>query len=141
MSAPPSGPEGGPAGPGGPVAVSGQPVGPYRPVVRAGDWVIISGQIGAAPGPDGTPELVEGGTAAQLRQVLANVSNVLAQEGATLADVVKTTVFLVDMSEFPLLNEIWIETWPEPRPTRSAIGVAALPLGARIEVEAWAYKP
>ncbi len=109
--------------------------------MRAGDWVVISGQIGAAPGPDGVPQLVEGGTAAQLRQVLTNVSNVLAQQGASLADVVKTTVFLVDMSEFALLNEIWVETWPEPRPARSAIGVASLPRGACIEVEAWAYRP
>ncbi len=116
-------------------------MGPYRPVVRVGDWVITSGQIGAVPGPDGAPQLVEGGTAAQLQQALANVAAVLSQHGATLADVVKTTVFLVDMSEFALLNGIWIETWPEPRPTRSAIGVAALPMGARVEVEAWAYKP
>jgi 2-iminobutanoate/2-iminopropanoate deaminase len=122
-------------------AQGGRPVGPYRPVVRAGDFVVTSGQIGAVPGPDGTPQLVDGGTAAQLRQVLQNVSNVLAKEGATLADVVKTTVFLVDMAEFALLNEIWVETWPEPRPSRSAIGVAALPMGARVEVEAWAYKP
>ncbi len=109
--------------------------------MRAGDWVVTSGQIGAVPGPGGTPQLVEGGTAAQLRQVLANVSDVLSREGASLADVVKTTVFLVDMSEFSLLNEIWVEIWPEPRPSRSAIGVAALPLGARVEVEAWAFKP
>lgn len=122
-------------------AQGGKAVGPYSPVLRAGDWVVISGQVGALPGPDGTPRLVEGGTAAQLRQVLANVSSVLAKEGAALADVVKTTVFLVDMSEFAMLNAIWVETWPEPRPTRSAIGVASLPLGARIEVEAWAYKP
>lgn len=130
MSAPEAGP-----------AQGGRPVGPYRPVVRAGDLVICSGQVGAVPGPDGAPQLVDGGTGAQLRQALTNVSNVLEKEGATLADVVKTTVFLVDMSEFALLNEIWIETWPEPRPSRSAIGVASLPLGARIEVEAWAYKP
>ncbi len=119
----------------------GRPVGPYRPVVRVGDWVVTSGQVGAAPGPDGAPQLVDGGTAAQLRQALANVSAVLSQHGATLADVVKTTVFLVDMSEFALLNGIWVETWPEPRPTRSAVGVAALPMGARVEVEAWAFKP
>lgn len=122
-------------------ARGGRPVGPYRPAVRAGDWVVISGQVGAVPGPGGGPQLVEGGTAAQLRQALANVSNVLAQQGATLADVVKASVFLVDMSEFALVNEIWVETWPEPRPARSAIGVAALPLGARVEVEVWAYKP
>jgi len=129
-----------PAGhPGEPQAA--RPVGPYRPVVRAGDWVVSSGQIGAAPGPDGTPRLVEGGTAAQLRQALDNLAAVLAQEGASLADVVKTTVFLVDMSEFALLNEVWVEIWPEPRPSRSAVGVMALPMRARIEVEAWAYKP
>jgi 2-iminobutanoate/2-iminopropanoate deaminase len=122
-------------------AQGGRPVGPYRAVVRAGDWVVTSGQVGAVPGPDGAPRLVGDGTAGQLRQVLANVSTVLAQEGATLADVVKTTVFLVDMSEFALLNEIWVETWPEPRPSRSAVGVASLPMGARIEVEAWAYRP
>jgi 2-iminobutanoate/2-iminopropanoate deaminase len=103
--------------------------------------VVTSGQIGAVPGPDGTPQLVEGGTAAQLRQVLTNVSGVLAQHGASLADVVKATVFLVDMSEFALVNEIWAQIWPEPRPARSAIGVAALPMGARVEVEAWAHRP
>ena len=115
-----------------------RPVGPYRPVVRAGEWVVTSGQIGVEPGPDGTPHLVEGGTAAQARQALANLSAVLETEGATLADVVKTTVFLVDMSDFAALNELWVETFPEPRPARSAVGVASLPLGARVEVEAWA---
>ncbi|MGC8470869.1 MAG: RidA family protein [Acidimicrobiales bacterium] len=119
----------------------GRPVGPYRPAVRAGDWVVTSGQIGAVPGPDGSPQLVEGGTAGQLRQALANVASVLGVEGATLADVVKTTVFLVDMAEYALVNEVWLERWPEPRPTRSAIGVASLPMGARVEVEAWAYAP
>ncbi len=121
--------------------MSGKPVGPYTPVQRVGDWVVTSGQVGAVPGADGRPQLVEGGTGAQLRQALANVETLLSNEGATLADVVKTTVFLADMSDYGELNEIWIETWPEPRPTRSAIGVAALPLGARVEVEAWAYKP
>jgi 2-iminobutanoate/2-iminopropanoate deaminase len=119
----------------------GKPVGPYRAVVRAGDWVVTSGQVGAVPGPDGSPQLVAEGTAAQLRQALANVATVLAAQGAALTDVVKTTVFLVDMSEFALVNEIWVEHWPEPRPSRSAIGVAALPMGARVEVEAWAYRP
>ncbi|MHB1555529.1 MAG: RidA family protein [Acidimicrobiales bacterium] len=133
MTAP--GPPAGAPGPG------GRPVGPYRPAVRAGDWVVTSGQIGAAPGPDGILQLVEGGSAGQLRQALANLRSVLAEEGATLADVVKTTVFVVDMSEYALVNEIWIETWPAPRPARSAIGVASLPLGARVEVEAWAYAP
>ena len=120
-------------------AGSVRPAGPYTPVVRAGDWLIVSGQVGATPGPDGAPQIVDGGTAAQLRQALSNLIRLLEGEGASLAQVAKATVFLVDMTEFGALNEIWMETFPEPRPARSAIGVAALPLGARIEVEAWAY--
>ena len=116
-------------------------VGPYRPVVRAGDWVVTSGQIGIVAGPDGSPRLVEGGTAAQVRQALDNLTSVLAGEGATLADVVKATVFLVDMADFGVLGEAWVAAFPEPRPARSAVGVAALPMGAAVEVEAWAYKP
>ncbi len=117
------------------------PIGPYRPVLRAGDWVITSGQLGAAPGPDGTPVVVPGGTVAELRRALENVVAVLATEGATLDDVVKTTLFLVDMADFADVNAVWIETFGRHRPTRSAVAVAALPLGARVEVEAWAYAP
>jgi 2-iminobutanoate/2-iminopropanoate deaminase len=116
-------------------------VGPYSPVRRAGDWVITSGQVGVATDSGGTASLVEGGTVAELRQVLQNVADVLAVEGATLSDVVKTTVFLLDMSEFGVMNEVWVEYFSENRPTRSAVAVAALPIGARIEVEAWAYAP
>jgi len=89
----------------------------------------------------GTAGLVEGGTVAELHQVLQNVAEVLAIEGATLSDVVKTTVFLLDMSEFAALNEVWVQYFTENRPTRSAVAVVALPIGARIEVEAWAYAP
>ncbi|MGH9087769.1 MAG: RidA family protein [Acidimicrobiales bacterium] len=117
------------------------PVGPYSPAVRAADWVVTSGQLGLAPGADGAPVLVDGGTGPQLRRALANVAAVLAAEGADLVDVVKATVFLVDMDDFALMNEIWVELLPAPRPTRSAVGVAALPLGARVEVEVWAYAP
>jgi 2-iminobutanoate/2-iminopropanoate deaminase len=103
--------------------------------------VVTSGQLGLAPGPGGAPALVEGGTAAELRQALANLASVLAEEGATLADVVKTTLFVLDMGEFALVNDIWCEVFGDPRPTRSAVAVAALPLGARVEVEAWALAP
>jgi 2-iminobutanoate/2-iminopropanoate deaminase len=116
-------------------------VGPYSPVRRVGGWVITSGQVGVATDVSGTPRLVEGGTMSQLRQALDNVAEVLSGEGATLADVVKTTVFLLDMSEFAAVNEVWVEYFTENRPTRSAVAVAALPLGALIEVEAWAYAP
>jgi 2-iminobutanoate/2-iminopropanoate deaminase len=72
---------------------------------------------------------------------MANLRGVLAAEGATLADVVKATVFLVDMDDFALMNQIWVEEFADDRPARSAVAVAALPLGARVEVEAWAYRP
>lgn len=118
-----------------------RPVGPYSPARRAGDWVVTSGQVGLAPGPDGAPRLVEGGTAAELRQALANLAAVLAGEGAGLGDVVKTTLFLADMADYALANEVWVEVFGDPRPARSAVAVAALPLGARVEVEAWAWVP
>lgn len=118
-----------------------RPVGPYSPVLRVGEWVVTSGQVGVAPGADGAPSLVEGGTVAELRQALANLAEVLGRQGATLADVVKTTVFLVDMADYSAVNEVWTEVFAEHRPTRSAVAVVALPLGARVEVEAWAHGP
>ena len=116
-------------------------VGPYSPVRRVGDWVITSGQVGVEDDGTGAARLVEGGTVAELRQALQNAAEVLAIEGATLSDVVKTTVYLLDMSEFAAVNDVWVEYFTGDRPTRSAVAVAALPLGARIEVEAWAYAP
>ncbi|HEY1446269.1 MAG TPA: Rid family hydrolase [Acidimicrobiales bacterium] len=116
-------------------------VGPYSPVRRVGDWVITSGQVGIATDDDGKAALVAGGTVPQLHQALQNVAEVLAVEGATLGDVVKTTLYLVDMSEFVAVNEVWVEYFPSNRPTRSAVAVAALPIAARVEVEAWAYAP
>jgi 2-iminobutanoate/2-iminopropanoate deaminase len=110
-------------------------------VRRVGDWVITSGQVGLGTDEEGKPALVPGGTLAQLRQALTNVIEVLAVEGATLSDVVKTTLYLMDMSEFAAVNEVWVEFFTENRPTRSAVAVAALPIGARVEVEAWAYAP
>jgi 2-iminobutanoate/2-iminopropanoate deaminase len=118
-----------------------RPVGPYAPLRRAGHWVVTSGQLGVTPGPDGTPALVDGGTAAQLRQALANLDALLSAEGLGANDVVKTTLFLVDMDDFAAANEVWLSYFSDQRPTRSAVAVAALPLGARAEVEAWAYSP
>jgi 2-iminobutanoate/2-iminopropanoate deaminase len=116
-------------------------VGPYSPVRRVGDWVITSGQVGLAADGGGAAALVPGGTLAELRQALLNVAEVLAVEGATLGDVVKTTLYLLDMGEFAAVNEVWVEYFTDDRPTRSAVAVAALPIGARVEVEAWAYAP
>ena len=116
-------------------------VGPYSPVRRVGDWVITSGQVGLASDESGKAALVDGGTLPELRQALRNVAEVLAIEGATLSDVVKTTLYLVDMGDFAAVNEVWVEYFTDNRPTRSAVAVAALPIGARVEVEAWAYAP
>ncbi len=116
-------------------------VGPYSPVRRIGDWVVTSGQIGVVTDEAGVPALVPGGTVPELHQALRNLSEVLAIEGATLPDVFKTTLYLIDMQEFAAVNEVWVEYFAAVRPTRSAVAVAALPVGARVEVEAWAYAP
>ena len=116
-------------------------VGPYSPARRVGDWVITSGQVGLASEGNGKSALVPGGTVPELHQALQNVAEMLGIEGATLADVVKTTLYLVDMADFAAVNEVWVEYFTDNRPTRSAVAVAALPIGARVEVEAWAYAP
>ena len=107
------------------------PVGPYTPIVRAGDWLICSGQVGIADGA-----LVPGGLEPELRQAIANMSALLASEGAGLDAVVKTTVFLADMAEFPQLNAIYAEHFGDHKPARSTVQVAGLPLGCRVEIEA-----
>src|SRR6202167_6066179 len=112
--------------------------GPYSHSRRAGDLVGISGQLSMVAGPD-KPTMVEGGAPEQLRQALVNARTVLADAGATFDQVVKATLFLTDMGDFAACNEVWIEAFEPPRPTRSAIAVVALPLGALAEVELWAY--
>ena len=109
------------------------PVGPYTPVVRAGEWLVCSGQVGMRDGA-----LVVGGLRRQASQALANIRDLLESEGASMRDVVKTTVFLAHMDDLPTLNEVYAEAFGQHRPARSAVGVAALPLGAAVEIEAWA---
>jgi 2-iminobutanoate/2-iminopropanoate deaminase len=111
-----------------------KPLGPYSPAVRAGDFLVVSGQTGTRDGA-----LVQGGLGPECRQVFANLRNVLQSNGASLGDVVKTTVFLVDMADFAAMNTIYAEEFGENRPARSTIAVAALPVGARVEIEAWAH--
>jgi len=113
-----------------------KPLGPYSPFVRAGDFIIVSGQGGMKDGA-----IVEGGVAAQTTQTMANVADRLAEAGATLSDVVKTLCFLTDMDTFATFNDAYVAGFAGHRPARSTIGVAALPGGADVEVEAWAYKP
>lgn len=110
------------------------PVGAYTPIVRAGDWLVVSGQVGLANG-----EIVSGGLDAELRQAISNLAAQLASQGAALTDVVKTTVFLRHMSDYAGMNTAYIEAFAGHRPARSAVGVAELPLGALVEVEAWAF--
>jgi len=107
---------------------------PYTPIVRAGDWLIVSGQIGLDQG-----EMVSGGVQAELRQAIANMTALLESEGATLANVRKTTVFLRHMRDYPLMNDTYAELFAEPYPARSAFAVSELPFVALVEVEAWAY--
>jgi len=114
------------------------PVGPYSPALRAGEWLVCSGQLGIHQGDDG-PELVEGGFDAQARQALVNVGALLAGRGLGWANVVKTTVFLADMADYAAFNAVYLGALGQHRPARSVVGVAALPMGALVEVEAWAY--
>lgn len=116
--------------------MTAKPVGPYTSVVRAGDWLIVSGQVGLADG-----KLVPGGLEGELRQALANLRGHLAANGAEMSNVAKTTVFLRHMSDYALMNEVYVDEFGDHRPARSAIGVAELPLGALVEVEAWAFDP
>ena len=112
-----------------------KPVGPYTPIVRAGSWLVVSGQVGIVDG-----RLVAGGLEAELRQAIANLDGLLVSEGASLADVVKTTVFLKHLgTDYARMNEVYTELFGDHRPARSAIGVAELPLGALVELEAWAH--
>ena len=117
------------------LASMSKPVGPYTPIVRAGEWLVVSGQVGIVDG-----KLVSGGLEAELRQAVANLAALLESEGASLADVTKTTVFLKHLGgDYPKMNEVYMELFGDHRPARSAIGVADLPLGALVELEAWAH--
>lgn len=112
------------------------PIGPYTPIVRAGDLLVVSGQLGLRDG-----EMVSGGVVAETTQAMANLAALLEGEGAALTDVVKTTVFLRHMRDFDLMNAAYIEALGDHRPARSAFAVAELPRLALVEIEAWAHAP
>lgn len=111
-------------------------LGPYTPVVRAGDWVIVSGQLGVVDG-----KVVAGGVAKQTAQAVVNLKAQLATAGLTINDVKKTLCFLTDMDAFATFNEAYVAGFGGSRPARSTIGVASLPFGGAVEIEAWAFKP
>ena len=110
------------------------PVGPYSQAIVSGGFVFASGQIPLDPA---TGKLIEGGFEAQAERVLDNLRAVLEAAGASLDSVVRTNVFLTDLALFPRLNAVYGRYFTaDPKPARSTIGVAALPLGAQLEIEA-----
>ncbi len=108
-------------------------IGTYSQAIRAGNTVYLSGQIPLVPS---TLELVEGDIAIQIRQVFTNLQAVAKAAGGDLEQVVKLTVFLTDLAHFPQVNQIMAEYFSEPYPARAAVGVTALPKGAKIEMDA-----
>lgn len=109
-----------------------QAIGTYSQAVRCGDSVYLSGQIPLAPQTMG---LVDGGMEAQIRRVFDNLSAVAAAAGGSLADVVKLNIYLIDLGQFALVNQVMAEYFQEPYPARAAVGVASLPRGAQVEMD------
>jgi 2-iminobutanoate/2-iminopropanoate deaminase len=113
-------------------------IGPYSQAIVAGGFLFTAGQIALDPT---TGKIVEGGIVEQTARVLANLSAVLAKSGASWADVVKTTVYLVDLAEFPVMNDIYGKHLGTARPARSTVQVEALPRGALVEIDLMARIP
>jgi 2-iminobutanoate/2-iminopropanoate deaminase len=111
---------------------------PFSEAVRAGDFLFLSGQIGEV---QETGKLAEGGLEAEARQTLANVKRVLEANGASLSDIVKCTVFLADIAEWPAFNNVYREFFQKPYPARSALAASGLAMNARVELECIAYTP
>jgi putative endoribonuclease L-PSP len=107
-------------------------IGPYSQAIAANGFLFISGQLPIDPA---TGNFAEGGIRELTRQSLENVKSILAEAGLTLADVVKTTVFLADMSDFAAMNEVYAEYFTAPAPARSAVAVKTLPKGGLVEIE------
>lgn len=112
-------------------------IGPYSQAIGDGEWVFCSGQIGI---DSSSGRLVEGGIEPETRCVMENLREVLGAAGLHFGDIVKTTIYLVDLGEFDVVNRIYGEHLIAPYPARATVQVAALPRGARIEIEAIARK-
>ena len=117
------------------IVTAGAPpaIGPYSQAVRAGQWLFCSGQIGLDPA---SGELVAGGVVEEATRVLENLRAVLSAAGGSFDDVVRTTIYLVDLADFGRVNEIYARFFTAPFPARATVGVAALPRGARVEIDA-----
>lgn len=111
---------------------------PFSEAVRAGDLLFLAGQIGDDPA---TGKLVPGGIVPEARQTLGHIKNALERNGASLRDVVKCTVFLADIAEWPTFNTVYREFFSQPFPARSALAASGLAMNARVEVECIAYSP
>ena len=111
---------------------------PYSPGILVGDTLYISGHLGRDPE---TTELVDGGIQAETRQIMANIQGVLSAAGMTLQDVVTVTAFITDINAFPQFNEVYREFFPEDPPARATVQVAALNVGAEVELQMIAVRP
>jgi 2-iminobutanoate/2-iminopropanoate deaminase len=109
-----------------------KPAGPFSPAISGSGVLFLSGQIGQDPA---TGKVVEGGVEAETRQIFANLRNVLEAAGKSFADVARVGVYLTDMADFGKVNVIYGENFPQPYPARTCIAVAALPLGAKVELD------
>ena len=107
-------------------------IGPYSQAIRVGNLIYTSGQIPINPA---TGQFIEGGIKEQTRQSLTNVKAILEEAGTSMANVVKTTVFMADMNDFADMNAVYAEFFTEPFPARSAVAVKTLPKGALVEIE------
>ena len=107
---------------------------PFSSAVRAGDFLFLSGQIGGTV-VDGTPKLVVGGIEAETRQTLENIKEILAKSGSSMEKIVKCSVMIADMAEWPKMNAVYATYFPGKKPARSAWGANGLALGARVEIE------
>jgi len=114
------------------------PVGPFSPAIRAGDSVYLSGQVAQDPA---TGRLIDGNVTQQTEQILRNVEAVLQAAGVTLRDVVRVGVFLADMGDFQAMNAVYANWFEAPYPARTTVAVAALPLGASVEIDIIARTP
>lgn len=108
------------------------PVGPFSPAIRVGDTVYLSGQVAQDPA---TGRLIDGDVTRQTEQILKNIEAVLHAAGFSLRDVVKVGVFLTDMRDFQAMNAVYARSFEAPYPARTTVAVAALPLGAQVEID------
>jgi reactive intermediate/imine deaminase len=108
---------------------------PFSEAVRVGSMLYLSGQVGTVPG---TGEKISGGIQPETRQTLENIQAVLERYGSSMDRIVKCTIMIDDMAEWPAMNEVYAEFFPGPKPARSAFGADGLALGAAVEIECWA---